>query len=243
MYIVRALESEAPPAGRGDAEAAPEPSWTDLSSRPDRAADWLHPEPAGHGMTAPASGSPVASSDPATRPLSSPRRGSTTTAIRRWRRRSSMPRRRRRRRREAPDVQRGSAGPRTAPQAAYQRERAAASSQREMLRALELPTSVPCIAPRPCRSAWTRLPVVAVRRGQRRGPRRARRSRLQGRLGRPDQLDPAAGGGEPGCPVLLSTGMSTLDEVDEAMADLERHGDPPLICCTACPPIRPRRHP
>jgi N-acetylneuraminate synthase/N,N'-diacetyllegionaminate synthase len=44
-----------------------------------------------------------------------------------------------------------------------------------------------------------------------------------------------------GLPLLLSTGMATLDEVDAAVADLRGHGDPPLalLQCTSAYPAAP----
>lgn len=124
------------------------------------------------------------------------------------------------------------------PQAAYQRDRAAAASQREMLRGLEL-------APEALRAA---------------------RDRALGRgllfLSTPFDLDavrlladldvPAfkIGSGDltnvillravaaQGRPILLSTGMSTLAEVDAAVEVLRRAGDPPLVLlqCTSAYP-------
>lgn len=125
-----------------------------------------------------------------------------------------------------------------APQAAYQRERAAAASQREMLRRLELPTE-----------SLAGLRGRAVERGL-------------AFLSSPfdvDSVELLVGLGVPaikigsgdltnlfllravtrrGVPVLLSTGMATLDEVDRAVADLRAHGDPPvaLLQCVSVYP-------
>lgn len=128
-----------------------------------------------------------------------------------------------------------------APQAAYQRRHAAATSQVEMLRDLELPVD----ALRACRE----------------------RARLRGLefLSTPFDLPsvellaeigvPAfkVGSGDltnlvllravaaHGLPVLASTGMASLGEVEAAVADLRSHGDPPLVLlqCTSAYPAAP----
>jgi len=125
-----------------------------------------------------------------------------------------------------------------APQAEYQRARASASSQREMLRALELP-------PDGLRAAFDRA-----------------RERDIAAFSTPFDVESVAtlvdlsvpalkvGSGDltnlfllrrvaaAGLPLLLSTGMATLDEVDAAVAAIHSAGDPPLAllhCLSAYP--------
>jgi N,N'-diacetyllegionaminate synthase len=125
-----------------------------------------------------------------------------------------------------------------APQAAYQRERAAASSQVEMLRALELPAAA-------LRSARDRaaargliflstpfdieavrllveldVPAFKVGSGDLTNLILLRAVAAQGR------------------PMLLSTGMASLDEVDAAVGAVRAAGDPPLalLQCTSAYP-------
>jgi N-acetylneuraminate synthase/N,N'-diacetyllegionaminate synthase len=125
-----------------------------------------------------------------------------------------------------------------APQAAYQRARAAAASQREMLRALELPAdalracarlavergivffSTPFDGPSVRLLAEMDVPVIKIGSGD---LTNLVLLRSVARLGRP---------------LILSTGMATLDEVAAVVADLRSHGDPPLILlqCTSAYP-------
>ena len=126
----------------------------------------------------------------------------------------------------------------SARQAEYQRQRAAAESQLEMVRRLELPID-----------AWATL---------------RDRARERGMLFLSTPFDLASvellagldvpvfkvGSGDltnlvllravaaHGRPLLLSTGMATLDEVAAAVADLRAHGDPPLVLlqCTSAYP-------
>lgn len=125
-----------------------------------------------------------------------------------------------------------------APQAAYQRERAAAASQVEMLRPLELPDD----ALRACRDAArerglfflsTPFDLVSVQ--------------LLAGLGVPafkvgsgdlSNLVLLRAVAAHGLPMLLSTGMATLDEVAAAVDDIRAHGDPPLVLlqCTSAYP-------
>ena len=129
----------------------------------------------------------------------------------------------------------------TAPQAAYQRERAAASSQREMLRGLELP-----------RASLASLRAHADRRGLAflSSPFDVDSVDVLTELGVPafkigsgdlTNLILLRAVANRGRPVLLSTGMSSLDEVDQAMADLRTHGDPPVIMlqCVSVYPADP----
>lgn len=125
-----------------------------------------------------------------------------------------------------------------APQAAYQAERAAAASQVEMLRRLELPPD-----------AWAALRDRANERGMVFLSTPFDLASVQLLAG----LDVPAfkvGSGDltnlvllravaaHGRPLLLSTGMGTLDEVAAAVADLQAHGDPPLVLlqCTSAYP-------
>jgi N,N'-diacetyllegionaminate synthase len=128
-----------------------------------------------------------------------------------------------------------------AAQATYQRERAAAASQLEMLRSLELPDD-------------------------RIGPLRERAlSRGMELLSSPfdlQSLEVVAAAGVPaikigsgdltnllllraaaatGLPLIVSTGMATLDEIDVAVADLQRHGDPAVVLlhCVSVYPAAP----
>lgn len=125
-----------------------------------------------------------------------------------------------------------------AAQAAYQRERAAAATQLEMLRGLELPGD----ALRACQErAGSRgivflstpfdlasvellagLDVPAFKIGS-------------GDLTNLVLLRAAAAYGRP---LLVSTGMATLEEVDAAVSDLRAHRDPPLVLlqCTSAYP-------
>lgn len=125
-----------------------------------------------------------------------------------------------------------------APQAAYQRERAAAASQVEMLRALELPAE----ALRACsrRAAERGLAFLST-------PFDLASVQLLAEVGVPAfkvgsgdltnlvLLRAVAGHG---LPMLVSTGMATLDEVGAAVADIRAHGDPPLalLQCTSAYP-------
>jgi N-acetylneuraminate synthase/N,N'-diacetyllegionaminate synthase len=126
----------------------------------------------------------------------------------------------------------------SARQAEYQRQRAAAESQLEMVRRLELPAA-----------AWATLRDRARERGLvfLSTPFDLASVDLLARLDVPAfkvgsgdltnlvLLRAVAGHGRP---LLLSTGMATLDEVAAAVADLRAHGDPPLILlqCTSAYP-------
>jgi N-acetylneuraminate synthase/N,N'-diacetyllegionaminate synthase len=125
-----------------------------------------------------------------------------------------------------------------APQAAYQRERAAAGSQAEMLRALELPVE----ALRACRDRAADLGITFLST-----PFDTGSVALLADLGvRAFKV----GSGDltnllllravaaHRLPMLISTGMATLDEVAAALDDLRRHGDPPvaLLQCTSAYP-------
>ena len=125
-----------------------------------------------------------------------------------------------------------------APQAAYQRERAPSATQREMLRGLELPDE-----------AWGQLAEEAATRGILflSTPFDLRSARLLASLGIPGFK---VGSGDLtnlillralaafGRPLLISTGMATLDEIDVSLADLRAHGDPPVVLlhCTSAYP-------
>lgn len=125
-----------------------------------------------------------------------------------------------------------------APQAAYQLTRAPASSQLEMLRRLELPAG-----------AWPALNARASERGIvfLSTPFDLVAVELLAALGVPAFK---VGSGDltnlvllravaaHGRPILLSTGMADLAEVDAAVDDLRRHGDPPLalLHCTSAYP-------
>jgi N-acetylneuraminate synthase/N,N'-diacetyllegionaminate synthase len=116
-----------------------------------------------------------------------------------------------------------------APLAEYQRKRGMAQSQVEMLRGLELP--VEALAALRTRAmdhglaflsspfdvdsveVLLRLGVPAIKIGS-------------GDLTNLFLLRAVA---DRGIPVLLSTGMATIDEVDRAMADLGAHGDPDVV--------------
>jgi N-acetylneuraminate synthase/N,N'-diacetyllegionaminate synthase len=116
-----------------------------------------------------------------------------------------------------------------APQADYQRERAAAGSQREMLRRLELPTE----ALAGLRDRARERDVVFLS-----SPFDIESVELLVALGVPvikigsgdlTNLFLLRAVAARGIPVLVSTGMATLDEVDAAVADLRAHGDPPVV--------------
>jgi N,N'-diacetyllegionaminate synthase len=126
----------------------------------------------------------------------------------------------------------------SAMQAAYQRERAPSASQLEMLRGLELPDD-----------AWVLLRDEAVQCGVLflSTPFDVRSARLLAALG--IQAFKVGSGdltnlvllrvlAATGRPLLLSTGMATIDEIDAAVADLRAHGDPPLVLlhCTSAYP-------
>ncbi|HYN64234.1 MAG TPA: N-acetylneuraminate synthase [Candidatus Limnocylindrales bacterium] len=125
-----------------------------------------------------------------------------------------------------------------APQAEYQLARAPARSQLDMLRRLELPAD-----------SWPALAVRANARGIvfLSTPFDLASVELLAALGVPAFK---VGSGEltnlvllravaaQGRPVLLSTGMADLAEVEAAVDDLRRHGDPPLalLQCTSAYP-------
>ncbi|MEP6680115.1 MAG: N-acetylneuraminate synthase [Chloroflexota bacterium] len=126
----------------------------------------------------------------------------------------------------------------SAPQAAYQRQRASAVSQREMLRSLELPEDA-------LRAAFDRASELGIAAFS--TPFDVESLAVLVRLGVPaikigsgDLTDPfllrAVAGA--GLPMILSTGMSNLDEVDAAVAVIDAVGDPPLAllhCLSAYP--------
>ncbi len=127
-----------------------------------------------------------------------------------------------------------------APQAGYQRDRAPAASQREMLRPLELPLA----AWAPIRDRARALGILFLST-----PFDIGSVRLLVELGVPaikigsgdlTNLVLLRAAAAHGLPILLSTGMATLDEVDSAVADLRSHGDPPLVLlqCTSAYPAR-----
>jgi N,N'-diacetyllegionaminate synthase len=125
-----------------------------------------------------------------------------------------------------------------APQAAYQRARAPAGSQLEMLRRLELPAD-----------AWPSLMARAGERGIAflSTPFDIGSVALLAELGVPafkigsgdlPNLVLLRAVAAHGRPVLLSTGMADMAEVEAAVDDLRRHGDPPLVLlqCTSAYP-------
>lgn len=125
-----------------------------------------------------------------------------------------------------------------AAQAAYQRERAPSATQREMLRHLELPDD-----------AWGRLSEEAAACGILflSTPFDVRSAELLAKLGMPAFK---VGSGDLtnlvllralaafGRPLLVSTGMATLHEIDVSLADVRAHGDPPIVLlhCTSAYP-------
>ncbi len=126
----------------------------------------------------------------------------------------------------------------SAPQAAYQQERAAASSQVEMLRRLELPADA-------LRAAFARAADRGIAAFS--TPFDLGSAALLMELGVPALK---VGSGDltnllllravaaAGNPVILSTGMATIDEVDAAVAAIRAGGDPPLAllhCLSAYP--------
>jgi N-acetylneuraminate synthase/N,N'-diacetyllegionaminate synthase len=129
----------------------------------------------------------------------------------------------------------------SAPPAAYQRARAGAVSQLEMVRGLELPSG-----------AWREIRDRARARDIMflSTPFDLGSVQLLASLGVPAfkigsgditnlvLLRAVAGHG---LPVLLSTGMATIAEVETAVADLRAHGDPPLVLlqCTSAYPADP----
>jgi N,N'-diacetyllegionaminate synthase len=125
-----------------------------------------------------------------------------------------------------------------APQAAYQFARAPAGSQLEMLRELELPAD-----------AWTALNTRASEQGLMflSTPFDPGSVELLARLGVPafkigsgdlTNLVLLRAVASHARPILLSTGMAELAEVEAAVDDLRRHGDPPLalLQCTSAYP-------
>ena len=126
----------------------------------------------------------------------------------------------------------------SARQAVYQRERAGAESQLEMVRRLELPLE-----------AWEAIRRRAVERGLvfLSTPFDLASVELLAELGVPAFK---VGSGDltnlvllravaaRSLPMLLSTGMATLEEVAAAVDDLRAHGDPPLalLQCTSAYP-------
>jgi N-acetylneuraminate synthase/N,N'-diacetyllegionaminate synthase len=126
-------------------------------------------------------------------------------------------------------------------QADYQRQGAPATSQAEMLRGLELPVE----ALRACRDRAAELGITFLST-----PFDPGSVRVLAELGVPAFK---VGSGDltnlvllraiaaQGKPVLLSTGMATLAEVDAAAHDLRDHGDPPLalLQCTSAYPADP----
>ncbi len=125
-----------------------------------------------------------------------------------------------------------------APQAAYQQARAAAASQVEMLRAVELSAD----ALRACSARTAELGMVLLST-----PFDLASVEVLAEMGVPAFK---VGSGDltnlvllravaaHGRPVLLSTGMATLDEVATVVDDLRAHGDPPLVLlhCTSAYP-------
>ena len=129
-----------------------------------------------------------------------------------------------------------------APQAVYQRERAAAASQVEMLRRLELPAD----ALRACFARAAERGIAAFST-----PFDTSSAVLLAELGVPALK---IGSGDltnlpllrvvaaAGCPVILSTGMATMNEVDAAVAAIRAAGNPPLAilhCLSAYPAPEP----
>jgi N-acetylneuraminate synthase/N,N'-diacetyllegionaminate synthase len=128
-----------------------------------------------------------------------------------------------------------------APQAAYQRKAAGAESQLEMVRRLQLP-----------RDAWGTIRDAAEAAGIvfLSTPFDVDSVRLLADLHVPafkvgsgdlTNLILLRAVASYGRPILLSTGMATLGEVEAAVADLRRHGDPPLVLlqCTSAYPAAP----
>ena len=132
----------------------------------------------------------------------------------------------------------GSLATADAPQAAYQRERAAADSQQDMLRGLELP-------PEGLKAAFARAAERGIAAFS--TPFDLESADLLLSLGVP-ALKIGSGDltnlfllrkvASSGLPVILSTGMSTTVEVDHAVSALRASGDPPLAllhCLSAYP--------
>ena len=125
-----------------------------------------------------------------------------------------------------------------APQAEYQRQRAASASQIEMLSALELPGD----ALRACRDRALHHGIVFLST-----PFDLGSTRLLAELGVPafkissgdlTNLILLRAVASYGLPMLVSTGMATLAEVDASVSDLRNHGDPPIVLlqCTSAYP-------
>jgi N-acetylneuraminate synthase/N,N'-diacetyllegionaminate synthase len=132
----------------------------------------------------------------------------------------------------------GSVATDDAPQAGYQRERAEAASQAEMLRPLELSAD----ALRACRDRADEQGLVFLST-----PFDLASVALLAELGVPafkvgsgdlTNLVLLRAVASHGIPVLLSTGMAALAEVEAAVGDLRAHGDPPLVLlhCTSAYP-------
>jgi N-acetylneuraminate synthase/N,N'-diacetyllegionaminate synthase len=128
-----------------------------------------------------------------------------------------------------------------AAQAEYQRERASAASQLDMLRSLELPSE-----------ALAGLRDRALDRGLLflSSPFDVESAELLIELGVPaikigsgdlTNLFLLRAVADRRIPVLLSTGMATLEEVDRAVEDLRSHGDPALVLlqCVSTYPATP----
>jgi N-acetylneuraminate synthase/N,N'-diacetyllegionaminate synthase len=129
-----------------------------------------------------------------------------------------------------------------AQQAAYQRERAASGSQQEMLRGLELPAA----ALRACRQRADDLGITFLST-----PFDLPSVELLAQIGVPAFK---VGSGDltnlvllraiarHGLPMLVSTGMASLAEVEAAVGDIRAHGDPPLalLHCTSAYPAASR---
>ena len=125
-----------------------------------------------------------------------------------------------------------------APQAAYQRRQSPAGSQLEMLRGLELSLS----ALHACRERARDRGITFLST-----PFDVASVQVLADLGVPafkigsgdlTNLVLLRAAARHGLPLILSTGMASLDEVDAAVADLRGHGDPPLVLlqCTSAYP-------
>jgi N-acetylneuraminate synthase/N,N'-diacetyllegionaminate synthase len=125
-----------------------------------------------------------------------------------------------------------------ASQATYQSERAKAGSQLEMLRALELPER----AHEGCfiRAAERSLTLISTPFDLASAGMLRARGVPAFKVGSGDltNLVLLRGVAAYGLPIIVSTGMATMDEVEAAVRDIRAHGDPPLalLHCTSAYP-------
>ena len=159
---------------------------------------------------------------------------------------SSTPRRTRARTRSSfRPFSRRNSSPRTRRRRIISSRNGAGESQFAMLKRLELDRSRASRTHGHAAARGIHFPLHAVRRTERRSARSARAAGLQDSVRRRSRTCRSSNTSRrKGQPIILSTGMSTLDEVAAAVAAIRGAGEAPLalLHCVSNYPAEPVRH-